>query len=102
MASSMNFCIDKIDGDLETGNDFWGILVNYQISKYGLGLMLSGCQQEVVTGDNVLWAVIPGPYGTGCLLLEGDAWGSYGEGGCEDYGHRYRWKKWGGGAERDD
>lgn len=44
--------------------------MNYQISKYGLGLTLSGCQQEVVTGDNVLWAVIPGPYGTGVYYLK--------------------------------
>ena len=40
------------------GDKFWGILVNYQISKFPEGITLSGCQQEVKAGDDVLWAFI--------------------------------------------
>lgn len=36
----------------------WGSLVNYQVSKFGEGLSLSGCQQLVKAGDEVLWAFI--------------------------------------------
>lgn len=38
---------------------FWGSLVNYQVSAFGEGLTLSGCNQEVNAGDEVLWAIIP-------------------------------------------
>ena len=44
---------------------FWGILVNYKISTYPEGITLSGCQQEVNAGDDVLWAFITEPPGTG-------------------------------------
>ena len=35
---------------------YWGSLVNYQVSSFGWGLWLSGCQQLVNPGDEVLWA----------------------------------------------
>ena len=37
----------------------WGLLWNYQPPAFGLGFTLSGCQQKVVPGDEVLWAWIP-------------------------------------------
>lgn len=36
----------------------WGSLVNYQVSTFGEGLTLSGCNQQVNEGDEVLWAFI--------------------------------------------
>ena len=47
------------------GDKFWGILVNYQISAFPERITLSGCQQEVKAGDDVLWAFITEPPGTG-------------------------------------
>ena len=35
---------------------YWGMVVNYQVSTFGWGLWLSGCQQLVNPGDEVLWA----------------------------------------------
>ena len=45
-------------------NRYWGTVVNYKVSTYPEGITLSGCQQEVNTGDEVLWAFIPVPPGT--------------------------------------
>lgn len=39
-------------------HQFWGSLVNYQISQFGERLTLSGCQQLLKPGDDVLWAMI--------------------------------------------
>lgn len=36
----------------------WGTLVNYKVSNFPEGITLSGCQQEVNAGDEVLWAFI--------------------------------------------
>ena len=45
-------------------DQFWGLLVNYQVPQYGEGLTLSGCQQLLNPGDDVLWAMITeGPFG---------------------------------------
>lgn len=38
---------------------YWGSLVNYQVSMWGEGLTLSGCQQLLNPGDDVLWAFMP-------------------------------------------
>ena len=44
----------------------WVLLVNYKIPQFGEGLTLSGCQQLLNPGDDVLWAFITqGPYGIG-------------------------------------
>lgn len=40
---------------------YWGSLVNYQVSIFGEGLTLSGCQQLLNPGDDVLWAFITLP-----------------------------------------
>ena len=40
---------------------FWGTLVNYQVSAHPEGLTLSGCQQKVNAGDEVLWFFITFP-----------------------------------------
>lgn len=37
-------------------------MVNYQISQFGEGINLSGCQQEVKNGDEVLYALITAPF----------------------------------------
>lgn len=42
---------------------FWGDLVNYKVSTYPVGLTISGCQQELNAGDDVLWAFITEPPG---------------------------------------
>lgn len=42
-----------------TYEQFWGSLVNYQVSMFGERLTLSGCQQLLNPGDDVLWAFIP-------------------------------------------
>ena len=42
-------------------NKFWGTLVNYKISTHPEGITLSGCQQKVNEGDEVLWAFIAEP-----------------------------------------
>lgn len=50
--------------DDEVGDKFWGNLVNYQYSTHAEGveaLTLTGCQQEVKAGDEVLWAYITLP-----------------------------------------
>ena len=45
---------------------YWVLLVNYKESQFGLGLTLSGCQQLLNPGDDVLWAFITdGPSGIG-------------------------------------
>lgn len=41
-----------------TSFHYWGSLVNYQVSIFGEGLTISGCNQEVNAGDEVLWAFI--------------------------------------------
>ena len=47
-------------------NYYWVLLVNYQIPQFGEGLTLSGCQQLLNPGDDVLWAFITqGPFGIG-------------------------------------
>lgn len=45
-------------------NKFWGVTVNYKVSTFPEGITLSGCQQEVNAGDEVLWAFITLPPGT--------------------------------------
>lgn len=45
-----DFFITSIGGDTETATQFWGLLLNFQFTPVG------GCQQEVKTGDDVLWA----------------------------------------------
>lgn len=37
---------------------YWGSLVNYRVSTFGEGLTLSGCQQLLNPGDEVLWAFV--------------------------------------------
>ena len=52
-----------IDQD-EAPFEFWGQVVNYQISTHASGveaLTLTSCQQEVKAGDEVLWAFILDP-----------------------------------------
>lgn len=41
-----------------TNQGYWGLLWNYQVPQYGIGMTLSGCQQEVQTGDEVLYAFL--------------------------------------------
>lgn len=44
----------------------WVLLVNYKIPQFGEGLTLSGCQQLLNPGDDVLWAFMDqGPFGYG-------------------------------------
>lgn len=45
-----DFFITSIGGSTETATQFWGILVDYQFTPDG------GCQFEVTTGQDVLWA----------------------------------------------
>ncbi|KAF8992293.1 hypothetical protein BDQ17DRAFT_1413425 [Cyathus striatus] len=45
-----DFLVTSIDGDTQTSTQFWGSLLNFQFSPVG------GCQQEVKTLDNVLFA----------------------------------------------
>ena len=63
-----DFDIDRIatTQDWQNGTHFqyWGSLVNYQVSTWGEGLTLSGCQQLLNPGDDVLWAFMQlGPGG---------------------------------------
>lgn len=55
-----DFDISTIAGTANYGDGtiytYWGSLVNYQQSSFGFGLWLSGCQQLVNPGDDVLWA----------------------------------------------
>lgn len=49
----------------DINNDkYWGTLVNYQVSSHPEGITLSGCQQEVNAGDEVVWGFMPIPPGT--------------------------------------
>ena len=61
-----DFAIDRISTDSMIDTDFWGTFINYQLSQYGEGINLSGCQQQVKNGDEVLYALIttsfPGPH----------------------------------------
>ncbi|KZS88598.1 hypothetical protein SISNIDRAFT_490023 [Sistotremastrum niveocremeum HHB9708] len=45
-----DFFITRIAGDSQNDVQFWGLLVNFQFTPVG------GCQEEVQTGDQVLWA----------------------------------------------
>ena len=45
-----DFFITAIGDSVETATQFWGILVNFQFTPVG------GCQQEVSTSDDVLFA----------------------------------------------
>jgi len=45
-----DFAISKIGNDEQTDTQFWGLLLNYQLSPVG------GCQQQVRQGQDVLWA----------------------------------------------
>ena len=58
-----DFFINTIDGLANWGNGtvytFWGAVINYQVSAFGHGLTLSGCQQLLNLGDSVLWAYMP-------------------------------------------
>ena len=63
-----DFDIDRIattqDWYYGTYAQYWGSLVNYQVSTWGEGLTLSGCQQLLNPGDDVLWAFMQlGPGG---------------------------------------
>ena len=55
-----DFDIDRIatteDWENDTYIEYWGSLVNYQVSTFGERLTLSGCQQLLNSGDDVLWA----------------------------------------------
>ena len=45
-----DFFITSIDGVTQTSTEFWGILVDYQFTPVG------GCEFELKTGQEVLWA----------------------------------------------
>ena len=45
-----DFFITSIDGDAETSNEFWGIVLNFK------NITAGGCQQEVKLDDEVLFA----------------------------------------------
>ncbi|KAL8927721.1 MAG: hypothetical protein Q9208_002136 [Pyrenodesmia sp. 3 TL-2023] len=45
-----DYFITSIGNSTQTVTQFWGLLVNYQFTPVG------GCQQEIMAGDNVLWA----------------------------------------------
>ena len=50
--------ISTSDENTTNYTKFWGTLVNYQVSTHPEGITLSGCQQKVNAGDEVLWAFI--------------------------------------------
>ena len=58
-----DFLVTTIDGLRNWGNGtvytFWGTVVNWQVRHIGNGLILSGCQQLLNPGDDVLWAYMP-------------------------------------------
>lgn len=58
-----DFNIRSIGGLWNWGNGtvytYWGIVVNWQPPSVGNGLWLSGCQQLLNPGDEVLWAYMP-------------------------------------------
>ncbi|KAL9136236.1 MAG: hypothetical protein Q9175_002564 [Cornicularia normoerica] len=72
----IDFSISRISTSDQNAfpNKLWGTLVNYQVSKFPEGIYLSGCQQEVKAGDDVLWAFITLPPNTdstnGILFLK--------------------------------
>jgi len=45
-----DYFITCIGPDCETATEFWGLLLDYQFTAVG------GCQQEVSTGQDILWA----------------------------------------------
>ena len=45
-----DYFISSIAGQSQTSTQFWGLLLNFQFTPVG------GCQQQVKTGDEVLWA----------------------------------------------
>ncbi|KAL8832076.1 MAG: hypothetical protein Q9191_000498 [Dirinaria sp. TL-2023a] len=45
-----DYFITSIASSTQTATQFWGLLLNYQFTPVG------GCQQEVKSGDHVLWA----------------------------------------------
>lgn len=45
-----DFFVTQIGPSTQTATQFWGLLLNYQFTPVG------GCQQEVKTGDQILWA----------------------------------------------
>lgn len=45
-----DFFITSIGGTADTSTQFWGLLVNYQFTP------VPGCQIEVTTGQDILWA----------------------------------------------
>ena len=55
-----DFEITTIDGLANWGDSttytYWGTVINYQVSRFGHALDLSGCQQLLNPGDEVLWA----------------------------------------------
>lgn len=55
-----DFAISRISTSDENdfGDKTWGYLYNYQLSTFSLGFYLSGCQQEVKAGDDVVWAFV--------------------------------------------
>ena len=61
--SSDDFLIYTIDGLANWGNGtvytFWGTVINYYPSSFYDELYLTGCQQLLNPGDEVLWAYMP-------------------------------------------
>lgn len=55
-----DFAIFRIatSNDNDYPDKFWSYLYNYQVSNFSLGYYLSGCQQEVQAGDDVVWAFV--------------------------------------------
>jgi Domain of unknown function (DUF4430) len=45
-----DFSIDEIGGEASTATEFWGVAVN------GESLQVGGCQFQLTSGDEVLWA----------------------------------------------
>lgn len=45
-----DYFVTRIGNTAQTGSQFWGVLLNYQMIPVG------GCQQQVATGDEVLFA----------------------------------------------
>lgn len=50
VAPFQDYTVTQIGPDAQTPTEFWGLLVNLQFTP------TSGCQSEVKTGDQILWA----------------------------------------------
>ena len=63
--------IEPEDPNPDGSVNYWGQLVNYQLSTHNEGveaLTLSSCQQEVKAGDEVLWAFFTDPRGDTSII----------------------------------